>query len=61
MRVYVANLQRDQALAGLPAAIKVVPARDFHRLVFTPAFEVFPCDTYATSNTLWTFTFSSSC
>lgn len=61
LSAYAATVTRDQALAGLPEAIKAVPIKDFHRLVFLPAFTVFPCDSYATSNTSWTFTFSSKC
>lgn len=61
-RAYVATVARDQALAGLPAAIKAVPIKDFHNLVMVPAFAVFPCDTYSlTGGTRWSFTFNSSC
>lgn len=56
-----ARLERDTALQGLPNAIRVVPAKDFHRLVFAPAFSVYPCDTYFDSTVQWTFTFSKTC
>ena len=36
--------ERDQALAGLPDAIRAVPLDRFWPMVFTPAMEAWPCD-----------------
>jgi hypothetical protein len=51
--------QRDRALSGLPAAISAVPLADFTRLVFTPARAAWPCDSFYSSGSYWSYSFDS--
>lgn len=57
--VATVSQQRDQALAGLPAAIAAVPIADFSRLVFAPARAAWPCDSLYASGTYWSYSFDS--
>ena len=52
--------QRDDALKGLPDAISAVPLDEFWPLVFTPAREAWPCDSYYTSDGYWSVSFDST-
>lgn len=45
--------------AGLPDAIKAVPIADFPALVFSPARSAWPCDSFYSSGSYWSFTFDS--
>lgn len=52
--------ERDNALAGLPAAIVAVPISDFRRLVFDPARAAWPCDSfYAGTGGYWSYDFTN--
>jgi hypothetical protein len=52
--------QRDNALAGLPAAISAVPIADFPRLVFDPARSAWPCDSFYTGTSgYWSYDFTN--
>lgn len=53
------RLRVTVAEAGLPTAIRGVAKRDFLRLVLMPLYEVYPCDTFGSTPTSWTFTFTS--
>jgi len=50
---------RDNALAGLPAAITAVPTDQFWTLVFSPARATWPCDSYYSSSGYWSLDFTS--
>ena len=54
------TVERDQALAGLPEAIRAVPLADFGRLVFSPARQAWPCDQFLTAPGAWSLAFRSS-
>lgn len=51
--------ERDNALAGLPAAISAAPRERFWELVFTPARTAWPCDSYYSSTGYWSLTFTT--
>jgi hypothetical protein len=57
--VATVSQQRDQALAGLPAAIAAVPIADFSRLVFAPARAAWPCDSFFQSGSYWSYSYDS--
>lgn len=51
---------RDNALAGLPAAIAAVPIANFRQLVFEPARTAYPCDSFYTgSSGYWSYNFTN--
>jgi hypothetical protein len=54
--------QNQQLAAGLPDAILAVPIADFYRLVFTPARQAWPCDSfYQGTSGYWSLSFDSTC
>jgi hypothetical protein len=57
-----AQLRADNAnlREGLPDAIRAVPLDQFWPMVFTPARETWPCDSYFQGSYGWSLTFDSS-
>lgn len=45
--------------AGLPDAILAVPVNEFTRLVFAPARQAWPCDSFYSSDGFYSYTFDS--
>ena len=55
------NADNMNLRAGLPDAILAVPIEDFPRLVFNPARQKWPCDSFFQSGSYWSYSFDSSC